>query len=406
MKTIKLLFSFILIINLFSCSDKERKEEDSKNTNKTEILLRKIFDSYKTLEQFSDNFTFGEKASPTSVFFGDNNTFEVFTNAGGCTSGSCPMTRIKKDGTMLYQEMLGFHITKPLENDPVTIIQQMNGYIPLPPQLYLKYKNNDLNVLANGLTYEKLINPSIQKAEANDNFVALEIISKNGEATAFFNRKTKILDSLKMSYIPINIATDKKTELTVVFEHEYTQNKEISFDFSNLKKANRPLDIFNQWNHSGKELKRNDNLNNVIDFELTRVETGESVNFKRLIKNKNTLISIWETTFSPATWNIRDFNKLKSKLGEQFENLQFISLIRYKEDTNIESVKKFKSIYDIDIETYKTSADYFSNLKVPSFPAYLVINENGIVINTYFGYDTQEIIDLENDINEMYKTKK
>ncbi|WP_271784750.1 TlpA family protein disulfide reductase [Aquimarina algiphila] len=403
MKVIKIiLLSFILSITFFSCINKEKKEVINNDTSETEILLKKVFDSYENLEQFADFSTFGEKASPTSVFFGDNNTFEVFTNAGGCTTGSCPMTRIKKDNTMLYQEMMGFYITKPLKEDPVTIIQQMNGYIPLPPQLYLKYKNNDLKVLANGLTYEKLIDANIQKTQEYDNFIALDITSKNGEAIAFFNKRTAILDSLKMSYIPINVATNIKTEVTVVFEHEHTENKEISYDFSNLKKTHRPLEIFKQWNN-GKELKRNDNLDRVTDFKLTRVGTNDSINFKKLINNKNTLISIWETGFNPATWNIRDLNKLKNKLGNQFENLQIVNLIRYQEDTNIENIKKFKSTFNIDIPTFIATEDYFQKLKVPSYPAYIIINEKGIVINTYFGYDTQEIADLENDINEIYK---
>ncbi|WP_299839405.1 redoxin domain-containing protein [uncultured Tenacibaculum sp.] len=405
MKINKIVIIVALSITVFNCTDKKNTKATITNTNETEVVLKNVFNTYENLQQFQDVFTFGEKASPTSVFFGSNNAFEVFTNAGGCTTGSCPMTRIKQDGANLYQEMMGFYITTPLNENPITIIQKNNGYIPLPPQLYLKYKNDDLKVLANGLTYEKLIDATIDKAQKHDNFIALNISSKNGEATVFFNRKTTLLDSLKMSYIPINVATDKKTKVTVVFEHEQTENQNINYDFSNLKQTHRPLEIFKQWNN-GNELKRDDNLDRVTDFQLTKIGTNDSINFKKLVNKKNTIISIWETDFNPATWNIRDFNKLKNKIGHQFENLQLISFVIHKKNTSIESIKKFKSNFNIDIPTYIATEDYFQKLKVPSYPAYIVIDETGKVINTYFGYDTQEITDVENDINEIYKSKK
>lgn len=69
-------------------------------------------------------------------------------------------------------------------------------------------------------------------------------------------------------------------------------------------------------------------------------------------------------------------------------------------------VEKFKSIYKISTPTYylpKNTKQQFSEiLRLKNYPIYIVIDKEGNILNTYQGYDTREIIDMERDINEMY----
>ena len=388
--------------SIISC--KNAKPEDK--SSELSSFLKKVINKYEHLENHSIQFTFGD-ASPTSVFFGENKTFEIFTNAGGCTTGTCPMTRLKTKNNILYQEMLGHLITSSVDKNPIATIQSMNGYMPLPPQLYLKYNYQDPEKLANGLTYEKLISPTIKSIEKHDKmgYTSLHMEAKNGVATAFFNSKSFILDSVSMSYIPIDVATNVKEKLSVVFKNERKADKIITFNFSHLKKADRPLEIWNQ-SLTGQELKRGDHLDMVEDFELTSDNT--SINFKELLQDQHSIISIWNIDFNPCIWNIRDFNKLQKKMSTMHKDLNFVSIyIPFKEREQLsKDVEKFNRIYNIQIPTHylatETEQSFTRKLKLNTYPVYIVIDKKGNILNTYQGYDTTEIIDMERDIKEMY----
>ncbi len=399
----KLLLLLSIAVTLIHCKNEVKNPEANKPNSDIQVFVEKVSATYEGLAQHEEQFTFGEKSSPTSIFYGNEKTFEIFTNAGGCTTNSCPMTRFKNSGDTLYQEMLGRILMKSIDKNPIITIQEMNGYIPLPPQLYLRYHNGNMESLAQGLSYEKLLHPKLHQLIENSNSHELLLNAENGTASAFFNKETYLLDSLKMDYIPLNVATEITTKISVVFDRKKTVGQDISYDFSRLKKAERPLEIFSQWNN-GKELKASENLERVTDFTLQAVASNSEVSFKELVKGKNTIISIWSTDFAPATWNIRDLNKLKNEIGDSFDGLQLFGIAKYNENLSVESIKKFKKVYDIDIPSYYTKENYFQNLKVPSYPAYIVINSKGEVVNTYFGYDTKEIVNLKSDLKEMFKS--
>ena len=326
---VKVALLVFTLSSVISC--RNGKTED--NSSELSSFLKKVINKYERLENHSIQFTFGD-ASPTSIFFGKNKTFEIFTNAGGCTTGTCPMTRLKTNNNILYQEMLGHLITSTVDKNPIATIQSMNGYMPLPPQLYLKYKYQDPEKLANGLTYEKLISPTIKTIEKHDKmgYTSLHMEAENGVATAFFNSRSFILDSVSMSYIPIDIATNIKEELSVVFKNERKADKIIAFNFSHLKKADRPLDIWNQ-SLTGQELKRGDHLDNVEDFELSYNNTA--INFKEMVQDQHTVISIWNVDFNPCIWNIRDFNKLEKKMSATHKDLNFLAFMCHLKSVSI-----------------------------------------------------------------------
>ena len=90
------------------------------------------------------------------------------------------------------------------------------------------------------------------------------------------------------------------------------------------------------------------------------------------------------------------------------KDLNFVSIyIPFKEREQLsKDVEKFNRIYNIQIPTHylatETEQSFTRKLKLNTYPVYIVIDKKGNILNTYQGYDTTEIIDMESDIKEMY----
>jgi thiol-disulfide isomerase/thioredoxin len=123
---------------------------------------------------------------------------------------------------------------------------------------------------------------------------------------------------------------------------------------------------------------------------LTNIETGETKNFKT---DKILLIDFWEVW---CGWCIKSFPEVDRLAQTYKDDLEVIGIATESKEKALQLIES----KGISFTNYFEDQDLLDRFKIRSWPTYILVNSQGLMVKEYFGFSEAIESDIKNLIDE------
>lgn len=196
--------------------------------------------------------------------------------------------------------------------------------------------------------------------------------------------------SLDENYQPVSVKVSsinqgEKTSTSIIFS-EVKINKEVGSDLDSYKAILKDYtilepEVYEASPYIGQGLP---------ELNLTDIQTGKAV---QLETDKILLMDFWEVWCGPC---IKSFPQVEALYQSYKDDLLVVGITTESKDKALDLIEAKK----ITFNNYFQDQTFLDQFNIKGWPTYLLVDQNGIIVKEYFGFNTQLETDILKLVNE------